>query len=238
MKSAVAYLRVSTDGQADGYGLDTQRDAIQEYADRCGYEITEWYEEVGSGAKERPVLESIIADPKADAIIVFKNDRVARDTKLYFYYVFLLEKQGVKLLSTMEEFEDQFANIYRSILMFVAEQERKNITIRTSGGRKQKANGGGYSGGRSPYGYRIVDGEYEVNESEAEVVKMIYRFRDMGLSLRAICSKLDELGIVKRNGTPFRASGINDILHHRRTYEGEYHYSDCGWTQGRQQRIL
>lgn len=36
-----------------------------------------------------------------------------------------------------------FANIYRSLLMFVAEQERKNIALRTSKGRQLKAQCGG-----------------------------------------------------------------------------------------------
>ena len=80
-------------------------------------------------------------------MIVFKNDRIARDTKLYFYYFYTLEKRNVKLLSTEEHFSegDDFANIYRSLLMFVAEQERKNIALRTGRGRSLKAQCGGYS---------------------------------------------------------------------------------------------
>ena len=51
-----------------------------------------------------------------------------------------------------------FANIYRSLLMFVVEQERKNIALRTSKGRQLKAQCGGDSGGNKPYGYSVLDG--------------------------------------------------------------------------------
>ncbi len=109
-------------------------------------------------------------------MIVFKNDRVARDTKLYFYYLYVLEKKNIKLLSTQESFTEgsEFANIYRALLQFVAEQERKNIALRTGKGRSIKASCGGYSGGRRPYGYKVVDGVLTIDEQEAPIVKFIF----------------------------------------------------------------
>ena len=143
---AVAYIRVSTDSQAEKFGMEAQKQAIIDYANEHDLEIIRVYEEVGSGAQEREVLESLCCGPEGqrtdfDTVIVFKTDRVARETKLYFYYLYLLEKQGIKLLSTVEEFDEDsaIANIYLSILQFVAEQERKNILMRTMNGRKKKA---------------------------------------------------------------------------------------------------
>lgn len=85
------------------------------------YEIVDWCTDTISGAKDnRPELNKILYQsdvlPRHEAVIVFKNDRVARDTKLYFYYFYTLEKRNVKLLSTEEHFSegDDFANIYRS----------------------------------------------------------------------------------------------------------------------------
>lgn len=145
---AIGYIRVSTEEQSadDKYGIEVQKQAISDYADRNGFEIVCWLTDTISGAKDnRPELDKILynADqlPAHEAVIVFKNDRVARDTKLYFYYFYTLEKRNVKLLSTEEHFSegDDFANIYRSLLMFVAEQERKNIALRTGRGRSLKA---------------------------------------------------------------------------------------------------
>lgn len=118
--------------------------------------------------------------PSHEAVIVFKNGRVARDTKLYFYYLYTLEKRNVKLLSTEEHFSegDDFANIYRFLLMFVAEQERKNIALRTGRGRSIKAKCGGYAGGNKPYGYYCADGMLILNRREKLIVEAIFREYD------------------------------------------------------------
>jgi predicted site-specific integrase-resolvase len=122
---AIGYIRVSTEEQSadDKYGIEVQKQAISDYADRNDFEIVCWLTDTISGAKgNRPELDKILynADqlPAHEAVIVFKNDRVARDTKLYFYYFYTLEKRNVKLLSTEEHFSegDDFANIYRSLL--------------------------------------------------------------------------------------------------------------------------
>ena len=160
---AVGYLRVSTGAQAEPekYGLDAQKAAILKYAEQNNIEIVEWRTDIGSGVdSERKELNDILYgdcfNPPVEAVVVFKSDRIARDTKLYFYCLFLLEKKNIKLLSVEEEFPEgsEFANLYRSMMMFAAERERKNIATRTSRGRIQKSVGGGYSGGRPPFGYK------------------------------------------------------------------------------------
>ena len=67
------------------------------------------------------------------------------------------------------------ANIYRALLLFVAEQERKNIALRTSKGRSVKARCGGYSGGRTPYGYKVVNGVLTINPEEEPIVKRVLK---------------------------------------------------------------
>lgn len=174
-------------------------------------------------------------------MIVFKNDRVARDTKLYFYYFYTLEKRNVALLSTEEHFSegDDFANIYRSLLMFVAEQERKNIALRTGRGRSLKARCGGYSGGNKPYGYYAVDGVLMLNPKERPVVEITFREHDENqTSLTDICDLLYDKGYRTRKGKRFQPSTIRGILANRPFYEGMYKYGDMGWVQGVHTPIL
>ncbi|MBQ2348676.1 MAG: recombinase family protein, partial [Clostridia bacterium] len=103
LKNAVGYIRVSTAEQAndDRYGIDVQRKEILSYADINGYSIVDWKIDEMSGAKDdRPALNEIlygdnITNPPYEAVIVFKNDRLARDTKLYFYYLYTLEKKNI-----------------------------------------------------------------------------------------------------------------------------------------------
>ena len=245
MRNAIGYIRVSTEeqGSDDKYGIDTQKQAIQAYASANGYGISDWFVDKISGVKDnRPEFDKILYNPPSgiDAVIVFKNDRVARDTKLYFYYFYTLEKKNIKLLSTEEHFRegDDFANIYRSLLMFVAEQERKNIALRTGRGRSLKAQCGGYSGGNKPYGYRAVDGVLTICPEEKPIVELVFREHGDGRSLTDICEMLHNQGYLTRKGKRFQVSTIRGILSNRKFYEGMYKYGDMGWVQGVHEPIL
>lgn len=246
IKNAVAYIRVSSDGQEEMYGQEMQKKAIEQYAKDNGYNIVSWHYETGSGAKERPILESIvmgtvITNPPVDAVIVYKTDRVARDMKLYFYYLFLLEKKNIKLLSVNESFDGvdaSLAGVYRALLQFVAEQERKNIVKRTTEGRKVKAQQGGYSGGRVPYGYSVDNGKLVVNESEAEIVKALFADIDAGLSLQKVTDHLADMGYRTRKGTNFAISGVVSIRDNRKFYEGYYRFGEMDWVKGEHQPLL
>lgn len=173
-------------------------------------------------------------------MIVFKNDRIARDTKLYFYYFYTLEKRNISLLSNEEHFSegDDFANIYRSLLMFVAEQERRNIALRTGKGRYLKAKCGGYSGGNKPYGYKVIDGTLVINQDEKPIVELIFSEYDKGNSLTNICELLTYSGYTTRKGRRFQISTIRSILGNRLLYQGKYKYGDMGWVQGVHTPIL
>lgn len=246
MKRAIGYVRVSTEEQSsdEKYGIDTQKQAITEYAANNGYEIIEWHVDTISGVKDnRPEFDKILYDTpvNVEAVIVFKNDRVARDTKLYFYYFYTLEKRNVKLLSTEEHFNegDDFANIYRSLLMFVAEQERRNIALRTSKGRSLKAKCGGYSGGRLPYGYSVSDGVLVINPDEAPIVQTIFKEFAEGVSMLGITDILEQMGFHTRKGGRFQVSTVKSILSNKLFYEGKYRYGkDAQWVQGVHKPIL
>lgn len=84
--TAVAYLRVSTDEQAEsGAGLAAQRSAIEAVAAVRGWTITAWHEDGGvSGGKpphQRPGLAAAldaVQTGQAERLIVAKIDRLSR----------------------------------------------------------------------------------------------------------------------------------------------------------------
>lgn len=247
MKNAIGYIRLSTVEQSgdDKYGIDTQKEAISKYAMKNNYNVVYWSIDIISGVKDnREELDKILYRPDSlpdhQAVIVFKNDRVARDTKLYFYYFYTLERRNISLLSTEEHFSegDDFANVYRSLLMFVAEQERKNIALRTGKGRSLKAKCGGYAGGNKPYGYNVVDGTLVINSEEEPLVKLVFEEFDGGTSLTDICELLHNKGFVSRKGKRFQVSTIRSILANRLLYQGKYKYGDMDWVQGVHSPIL
>lgn len=248
MKNVIGYIRVSTEGQCgeDKFGLDAQREQISDYCRRHDMEIIRWVMDEGeSGAKERPGFDEIIygevSNPPYEAVVVAKNDRVARDINVYYYYKMMLMKKDIALISISEDFGQfgVFSSMLEAFTLCVAEMERDNITKRTSSGRKIKAARGGYSGGRPPYGYTPVDGVLQIVPEEAAVVRYIIEAKDSGATYKSICDTLNEQGKTNRSGTKFSISTVQVIIDNKPLYQGLYRYGkDSEWVQGQHEPIL
>ena len=250
MDNVVAYCRVSTDGQVgeDKFGIESQKAIIMSYCEAHNMQISDWYVDEGiSGVEEsRPALDELlfgeVKNPPVTCVITAKSDRIARNIKLYFYYMMLLEKKGIHLISATEEVVNDdtgLGNVYKSLMLFVAEQERMNINRRTAGGRKIKASNGGYSGGRPPYGYEPMNCKLQRVESEAEVVRFVFAAKERGMTYKAICDQLNAEGKKNKSGTSFSVSTLQVILDNKKLYEGYYRYGkNTEWVKGQHAPIL
>ena len=249
LKNAVGYIRVSTEQQAkdDKYGVESQKGAILSYADKNGYCIVDWkVDEISGTTDDRPAFNEIldgnvVTNPPIEAVIAFKTDRIARDTKIYFYYLYVLEKRNIKLLSTQEDFVEgsEFASIYRSLILFVAEQERRNIALRTGRGRSTKAQCGGYSGGRVPFGYKVTDGKLVINEEERPVVEYIFQEHKKKVPMLTIAERLNDMGYKSRKGGKIYNSNVKSIVDNEMMYRGFYRYGQMkNWVKGVHEPIL
>src|SRR3954468_12144021 len=84
---AIAYLRVSTDEQADtGAGLAAQRAAVTAEVTRRGWQLVDVYTDTASGRSRtgRPSLSralAAVASGEADVLIVSKLDRLSRSLR-------------------------------------------------------------------------------------------------------------------------------------------------------------
>ena len=244
MRKGAGYLRVSTGQQVDAYGLPEQKRIVESYCRLHGIEIIEWFIDEGiSGVEEyRPKMHALLhTSLDIDCVVVAKSDRVARDIKLYYYYLMLLSKKDIELISATEEVvndDSGLGDVYKSLMLFVAAQERANITARTTGGRMQKAKSGGYSGGRPPYGYRGFGGKLIIDEDEADVVRIIFRLRDLGEGVGATVRYLESHGYKTRKGCTFTDESIRKILRNERLYLGYYKYGKAKEVRGEHEPIL
>lgn len=247
MKNVIAYIRVSTDNQCkeEKFGLDVQREQIRKYCAENDLEIVRWVSDEGeSGAKERPGFDEIVygdvTNPPYEAVVVAKNDRVARDIKVYFYYKMLLYKKDIELISISEDFGQLgvFSDILDSFILGVAALERENINKRTSAGRGMKSARGGYSGGRPPYGYKAVAHQLVIDEEEAEVVREVFRLKEAGVTYKDIVAHLTKTGKKNRSGGDFSISTLQVILGNKPLYQGMYKYGDMDWVPGQHEPIL
>jgi site-specific DNA recombinase len=247
MKNVIGYLRVSTAGQDadDKFGLDAQRQMVEEYCKANDMVIMDWLTDTISGAKDdRPQLDRImyqdISNPPVEGIVVAKSDRLARDINIYFYIKHTLLRKRIELYSVQEDFGamGEFAPMLEALVMVIAQQERININKRTTAGRKIKAARGGYSGGKAPYGYIATGGVLEINETEAAAVRRIFELRGDGATYKGIAAVLEAEGFKSRNGKPLIFSTVKSILDNENTYKGQYKYAKGEWVEGKQKAIL
>ena len=102
-----------------------------------------------------------------------------------------------------------------------------------------KAQCGGYSGGRCPYGYKVENGVLVINEEERPIVEFIFKEIEEGNSMLGITDSLSKQGYVTRKGRGFQVSTIKSIISNKPLYQGMYKYGkDMDWVKGVHEPIL
>ena len=167
-KKAYGYIRVSTEAQADGASLDTQRGSIEKFASSHNIEIVGWFEDPGFSAKnaKRPglqkMLKSIDSGKKGeiDYAIVYNMTRASRSLMAYFADIMApLRKRGVRLLSATEDngdFDDLDGSLTMTLSVLAGELDNKQKGRTTLENMRQLMVHGGWwmGGGRPPLGMK------------------------------------------------------------------------------------
>src|SRR5579863_4093119 len=104
MAAVGIYLRVSTEEQRERQSILTQKDFAERYCGLHQYQIHHIYADDGiSGTvplDRRPQASQFLRDArlgKFDQLLVFRLDRLGRDTRVILNAVDELEKAGVRL---------------------------------------------------------------------------------------------------------------------------------------------
>lgn len=207
---AVAYARVSSDQQVEGYGIDAQIAAARAWCRAHGVRlvaiaIDEGISGAADPADRHGLVDAIahIRSKRADVLVVYRLDRLARDLVMQEQLLAEVHRAGGRVHSTSPSEDgvleddpgDPTRALIRMVLGAVAQYERSMIRLRTAAGKARKGDMGGYTGGRPPYGWRAREGELEPSPPEQAVVKRIRRLYHDGLSIRAIAAELNADGI-------------------------------------------
>src|ERR1700722_13147138 len=161
--SVALYLRVSTEEQRERQSIDTQREFGSRYTDLHELRVHQVYSHDGiSGTvplEKRPEGQRILQAARRgefDQLLIFKLDRLGRDTRLILNAVAELEKHGVRVRSMTEEFDTATATgrLMLTMLSGFAAHERELIRERSVAGTNRRAQDGAWLGGVVPYGYR------------------------------------------------------------------------------------
>jgi len=209
MTKTIAYIRVSTDKQADkGHSLEAQQDKIMAYAKLYDLELIDTVIEAES-AKDlnrdglKGALQSLKSG-KADALIVVKLDRLTRSVADLGH---LVEQYFSKaaLLSVSEQIDTRSASgrLVLNVLASVSQWEREAIGERTSAAMQSMKANNLYTGGQPPYGKMLQGGELVNNPSEQAIIKEAKALRAKGCTLRQIATLFSERGYKTRKDTDF-----------------------------------
>jgi len=234
--AAAAYIRVSTDEQAEtGFGLQSQRERIAGALAMKGWTLFKEYEDAGqSGGKlDRPALQEMLADIEAgkiQAVVIYKLDRLSRnirDTLELIEEIFKPKKIELFSVSESLDINSPTGQLMVNILSSFAQYEREVITARLSGGRKTKAKTGGYSGGNSAIGYSTERGKKALfaDDDKAAAVRRVFELSAEGLKLQPIADRLNAEGYTTKQGARFTPTQVMRILNRRGLYAGVYTYS-------------
>ena len=235
MTRAALYERVSTDAQAERYGLAAQDWALKKRAQERSYilvsdgEKDAFVDEGYSGGDlNRPAvarLRQAVREGKVEVLLCYDPDRLSRSLSDLLLLTDEVERAGVRLeFITQETDASPEGRMFFAMRGAVAEYERAKIRERTIRGRLQKARQGKViSCAASPYGYRYdaQTSSLVVQEEEAQIVRMFFHmYTNERTSLVKLADRLNRLGVSRpQGGQRWRASLMSRMLRNE-TYAG------------------
>lgn len=214
-KQAVIYCRVSTKEQVEeGNSLVTQEKICKEYALKQGYSIIHIFVEQGESAKtaDRPQLQSLLSfcanrKNRVSAVIVYKLDRLSRNTDDYSQIRLLLKRYGVEIKSTTEYFENTpVGRFLENTMANIAQFDNDIRSERCAGGMREAVREGRYVW-MAPIGYdniKVADkATIGINPKLGPVLKETFELIALNrFPIEETRRLMSEKGLVNAQGKP------------------------------------
>ena len=172
-KSAILYLRVSSEEQVENFSLGTQEEICIREATRRGYVIIETFREEGRSAKNisgRPELLKLLEFCRRNrrtvgAVFIYRLDRISRQTQDYLYIRKKLFDYGISIISANEPTGNSPTDkLLETIMASFAQHDNDVRSERTRNGLRARFLSGlctGHAplGYKSEHGHIVKDGE-------------------------------------------------------------------------------
>src|SRR6516225_9718539 len=233
--------------------LQAQREACEAFISSQRHEgwvcLRTGYDDGGfSGATmERPALQRLLADIAAgrvDTIVVYKIDRLTRSLADFARIVEILDTKGASFVSVTQQFNTttSMGRLTLNVLLSFAQFEREVIGERIRDKIAASKRKGMWMGGVPPLGYRVQHRKLVIIDSEAEIVRSIFRrYAEIG-SVQLLKEELDARRIKSKSwtsaagrvigGKPFSRGALylmlrnriyrGEIVHKGQSYPGEH----------------
>lgn len=225
------YARVSTDKDEQLNSLENQ---VQYYTEliksKPNWTYVEGYIDEGisgTSTKKRDSFLRMIRDAKAgrfDFIITKEISRFSRSTLDSIQYTQELLEHDVGVLFQNDNINtlDSDSEFRLVVMAGVAQDEVRKLSERLKFGFRQAIKNGHVLGNDRLWGYNKKDCVLTINESEAQIIRLIFDlYANKQMGIRRISQKLYEEGVTSRKGNEFNVLTIRNILCNPK-YKGWY----------------
>jgi DNA invertase Pin-like site-specific DNA recombinase len=214
-REAVAYLRVSSQGQIGGHGFDRQLEEVQAFCKSAGFALKAVFREEGvSGVldeSQRPafleMVESLLGNG-CRVVIVEGLDRLARSLAVQEQLVSFLAAKGISLFvaRTGEDVSEALSSDpMRGAMVRIqgvfAQLEKELLVKKLAKARAAKKAVSGKCGGRN--------GLKELNPQALAVIR---RLKKAGVKYRAIAEELNQACLFTSMGKPWSAGLVQSAV--------------------------
>ena len=239
-KLAAAYIRVSTDDQAE-YSPDAQLAEIRKYAAAHGYVLPREFIFLDEGisgkhTEKRPEFNRMIGTAKQkprpfDAILLWKFSRFARSREDSIVYKSMLRRElGIDVISISEPLaDDKMSIIMEAMIEAMDEYYSLNLAEEVKRGMTEKARRGGLQSTPS-FGYRVESNVLVPIPEEAALVRSIFDRFIAGEGLFPIAKWLNDMGVRTHRGNRFENRTVEYILRNP-VYIGKMRWNPAGRTR-------
>lgn len=237
LRTAAAYIRVSTDDQVE-LSPESQLVKVREYAAKNDMLLLPQYifhddGISGRDAKKRPGFQQMIAAAKDpahpfDVIIVWKYSRFARNQEeSIFYKSILRSKCKVDVISVSEPLiAGPFGSLIERIIEWMdefysvrlSEEVKRSMTVNAKNGAFQAS---------PPFGYKSENHTLTIIPDEAEIVREIFRRFVDGEPMFALAKSVNARNIRTHRGNPFENRTVDYILNNP-VYIGKLRWTPTG----------
>lgn len=226
------YIRVSTDSKEQETSFKLQYSYFNNYINKSGNcALVKTYKDYGKSGlsiSKRAGFKEMIVDAKKrkfDLLIVKSLSRFARNTVDSVKTIRLLLEHNIEIIFDVEKMnvKKDDSELLLSILSAFAQEESVSKSADIRWGIKQKMKEGTYIV-KALYGYRSISQQLVINQSEADVVRLIYELYLNNNSYGTIKAELEKRDLLSpTGGSTWSTKTIERILSNEK-YPGRVTY--------------
>lgn len=203
------YCRVSSDSEDQRHSFAAQVKYYTEYAlAHPEYILADIYADegvTGTCMNKRDDFRRLIRDckkGKIDRVITKSVSQFARNTAELLTAVRALKEFGVSIYFEEQGIDTAAVDLEMLITFpgMAAQKESETISENMRWSYQKRMESGEFNCCRAAYGYDLIDGELQINEAEAQVVRRIFHLYLRGCGKQAIANQLNADGVPKRYG--------------------------------------